>query len=890
MVDPNGNGTVYGYRDLELQSVTHAAGTSFAATTTYTYDPSTLGIASETDPNGHTTTYAYDGQGNELSKVDPLGRTTTSTYSSLDEPLTVTDPLGVTTTSLYDGNGNLLSVSTPLTGTSESQTMTYAYGDASHPGDVTATTDPDGNVTTYTYDAAGDQTSSTDPDGHTTSTSFNSLGQKISTTDPLGHMTSYTYDALGDTLTVTDPMGHVTTNTYDADQNLLSTTDPNGNTTSYTYDADNELTKTTNPGGSSTEKSYDGDGNVLTTTNAGGDVTVNTYDALNRLSSTKDPLGHLMSYQYDPDGNLKLVTDASGRTTTNAYDADNELVSVAYSGRSTPGVTHTYDADGRRVSMTDGTGTTVYQYDSLGRLTYTKNESSALSIYGYDLSYGYDMAGNVTSITYPNGQVATQGYDPAGNLVSVSDWLGHTSTFTYDGDNNLLSEATGSRPTVTDSYTYDADNALTSTTDASGSKVLQSFVYTRTPVGNVASAVENAGKTIAYAYDSQNQLSSDSQGSYSYDPAGNVTALTSISPMKYNADSELTLSGSGQRRATYTYDAEGNRTSVSTHNGLFRSVYTFNQLGELTSVVGTTAAYTYNGDGLLASRTNGSVSSPFIWNTVAGTPLLLSDGSSSYLYGPNGLPVEQITYSSASFFHRDQLGSTTMLTNATGKIVGSYTYDSYGSLRSGNAYATPLLYAGQYFDSESGFYYLRARDYDPITGQFISADPADSLTEAPYFYAGNDPIDNTDPLGLWNPITAVLQVTHHAAHDVYNWGSDAYNAAQDARSGFDSFTSNHPLIGTIVGFLPTSLIPATYDAIAGAASYTAHGCWSTSNSGSSLCTNLDSQEIAAARNLLEGAGSALIGHAGEVGAVLSKVTDLLYYLGFSPAIANSLGC
>ena len=75
----------------------------------FSYDPSTLGIVSQTDPNGHTSTMTYDASANLLTTTDALGRTTTSTYNSLNEPLTVTDPLGVTTTMVYDSHGNLLS-------------------------------------------------------------------------------------------------------------------------------------------------------------------------------------------------------------------------------------------------------------------------------------------------------------------------------------------------------------------------------------------------------------------------------------------------------------------------------------------------------------------------------------------------------------------------------------------------------------------------------------------------------------------------------------------------------------------------------------------------------------------------------------------------------------
>ena len=115
ITDPHGNMEVDNYVDGVLDSVTKAAGTSAAATWTYTRDPSTLMPTIVTDPDGHSTTTTYDSNGNPLTVTDALGNTTTSTYNSFDEPLTVTDPLGITTTYTYDAHGNQLtkSVSAP---------------------------------------------------------------------------------------------------------------------------------------------------------------------------------------------------------------------------------------------------------------------------------------------------------------------------------------------------------------------------------------------------------------------------------------------------------------------------------------------------------------------------------------------------------------------------------------------------------------------------------------------------------------------------------------------------------------------------------------------------------------------------------------------------------
>jgi RHS repeat-associated protein len=140
-----------------------------------------------------------------------------------------------------------------------------------------------------------------------------------------------------------------------------------------------------------------------------------------------------------------------------------------------------------------------------------------------------------------------------------------------------------------------------------------------------------------------------------------------------------------------------------------------------------------------------------VWDQSGSLPLVLSDGTNNYVYGPGGLPLEQISGSTISYFHQDQLGSTRALTNAGGSPVATYSYDAYGKVSaSTGSVTTPLGFTGQYTDAESGLTYMRARYYDPATGQFLSKDPITAKTGEPYGYAGNDPLNRRDPSGLCN--------------------------------------------------------------------------------------------------------------------------------------------
>jgi RHS repeat-associated protein len=101
-----------------------------------------------------------------------------------------------------------------------------------------------------------------------------------------------------------------------------------------------------------------------------------------------------------------------------------------------------------------------------------------------------------------------------------------------------------------------------------------------------------------------------------------------------------------------------------------------------------------------------------------------------------------------SYLHHDQSGSTRLLTSSVGEVVGKCSYGAYGSPDCEGSEKTPLGYDGQYTNADTGLVYLRAREYDPATGQFMSSDPLKAITEEPYSYARDNPLTYWDPSGL----------------------------------------------------------------------------------------------------------------------------------------------
>jgi RHS repeat-associated protein len=798
ITDPVGHETFDAYQYGLRVSHTLGYGTTAAATTTYEYDPATTQPTLVVDPDGHGTSMTYDANGNMLSRTDPLGHVTTWTYNGFNEPLTVTDPRGVTTTYTYDGRGNRTSISTPCADCSPTltQTTTYTYGDSSHPGDLTAMTDPDGKTSTYSYDANGDRTSTTDPLGDMSTSTYNADGWRTSSVSPNGNLsgcgcaasytTTYSYiiagttkvDAFGDLHAVTDALGHVTRASYDADRNRISTTDADGNTTTYVYDLANELITTIRPGTPTTTLAtgYNADGTVHDQLDGAGNATLTYgYDGLGRLVGSADALGHTTTLGYDPTGNVISRQDPGGNCyattpvgcTTMTYDAANQLTSITYSDGTTPNVTYGYDADGQRTTMTDGTGTTTWTYNELHQLVSTTNG------HGDTVSATYDPRGNVVSVAYPDGHTVGRGYDADGRYTSTTDWLSHTSTFSYDADGNLIGETLGDG--VTDASTFNHSDQLEVMSYGKGATTLFKAVYTRDANGQVTKDTSQPSTQGGYHYTSLDQLcytaaSSTSTcdaapagaKSYQYDAADNLVTNASNTTQSFNAADELCWTAPAPATGTcgsmpsgttaFSYDARGNRTSTSPPSGP-ASTYTFDQADRLVGLSNgaSSVAYTYDGAGLRASKTVGATTTDFTWGTGSGAPLLSQSSATAttdFVLDPTNLPLEQIVNNTVQWFVHDELGSTRILAGPTGKSLAKFDYTPYGTLASSTGTATtPFMFAGQYEDAESGLYYMRARYYDPITGQFLTRDPAVAQTLAPYRYADSNPVTNTDPSG-----------------------------------------------------------------------------------------------------------------------------------------------
>lgn len=730
-------------------------------TTTYAYD-SAGRLNATTDPDGRVSHVGYNAAGFVTSVSDPGGNSTSYTVDALGRVLTSTDPLGHTTSNVYDADGDLTHSTDPL-----GNVTARAYDAA---GELASTTDPLGHTTSYTYRAGGQLATTTDPLGHVTATdTYDSWGRLLTSKDGDASTTTYGYDKDGHLTSVRQPSGESETYAYDAAGREISSTDFRGKTTSYAYDAGGEQTSSTDPLGRVTSTSYTPDGHVSMVTLPGGSTESWTYDAAGRTLSYTDPDGKATSYSYDAAGLLgsevepgSLTTsytyDAVGRTATAtqpsgvvetlSYDAASRLTGIDYSGSMSADATYGYDADGNRTGMTDATGTSSYVYDAAGRLT------SATDGDGQTLGYSYDSAGKLTGVVYPGSRTVSYTYDNAGQMTGVTDWASNHTGFSWNSDSLPTSVAYADGVTQARTYDADGDPVQYTATSAAGTLLQTTVSYDNSGQATGVGVARAGGAlaTTSYAYDSLGQLTTaGSAGSYAATAAGLLTAMPGGTTLSYNSAEEVsTLTPASGSATSFSYDGDGARSTATTSTATTN--YSYTAAGSLAEVQTPTdtVSYASDGDGLRQSRTQGGTTAQLLWDTAGALPLLLDDGVESFVYGPGSTPIEQVddTTGVVQYLVSDALGSPRLIADAAGADVGEYDYSEYGTPTHSGTAGTAVGFTGAWTDSVTGLVYLRARDLDPATGQFLQRDPLVDQTRQAYAYAANDPLRKTDPTGL----------------------------------------------------------------------------------------------------------------------------------------------
>jgi RHS repeat-associated protein len=238
------------------------------------------------------------------------------------------------------------------------------------------------------------------------------------------------------------------------------------------------------------------------------------------------------------------------------------------------------------------------------------------------------------------------------------------------------------------------------------------------------------------------------------------------------------------------YDPKGNLTDSG--NGF---VYTYDSKNRLLSAVsagmGVNLAMTYDDHNKVVSRTLNGTTRYFIYD---GWSLIAEYNSTGDLVKRyvHGAGIDEILVqtqgSTDAFYHHDALGSTVLLTNASGNIVRSYEYDVFGQVSnppsvddmfSADPYANRFLYTGREFLKEANLYDYRNRVYSAELGRFLQTDPIrfDAGDRNLYRYVANGSVNFKDPLGL---IRRLGDDEGQQSYTVEVWVCEAtYNLKQD---------------------------------------------------------------------------------------------------------------
>jgi len=807
-----------------LTTVTHKlSATPCAASATWTsisshtnwYD--TGEAQSTTDPLGHTTTHFYDSAyaGAYSTKTcNALSQCVSGTYDFNTGLLTsLTDANATqqasgntpgdaahTSNFNYDTRWRMTSVMSPpdpALGLSPETDFDYSVLNQ-----VKRSKRQDSTHWIYDYayfDGVGrtKQTRLVDPAGDDfVDITYNVLGQSATASNPHRSAASTTdgvtqtqYDALDRVTQVTKQDGSISTVSYSA--NCVTATDEAGKSRKSCSDGLGRLTQVwEDPAGLNYETDYQYDtlGNLLRVDQKGSAPTDSgkwrtrlfTYNSLSQLLTANNPESGTITYNYDADGNMTSKTspapNQSGSATITAnyvYDALHRLTSKSYSD-SSPTVSYLYDSVpwytstnsvGRLVETYNGVNdASFFRYDAAGRVVlqnrYTpSNQNSAAN----PVSASYNLAGDLTSLTYPDGEVVTYTPNAAGRIQSVVDStnnINYVTGATYGPDSALtgfVSGASGSFAGINNTYSYNKRLQPVNMSASSPSQTVFSIGYDF-HLGNGTSGTDNgnvwgitnykdSSRNQSFTYDTLNRLTSAQNAgtncatttvngkteywgnSYGYDAWGNLLAKTVT---KCSAENLSIAALTNNRLTGYTYDAAGNMSADPT-DGVTLVYDAENRISTATKN-GATTSYTYDADGERVRKDSGGPATEYLsFNGQTLAEKNLNTGAWTNYVFFDGERVARREAAGVFNYFSDHLKTASVITDSAGNIKSESDYYPWGGeLQFLADDSNHYKFTGKERDAESGLDYFGARYYSNGLGRFISADWSATPIPVPY--------------------------------------------------------------------------------------------------------------------------------------------------------------
>ncbi|EOJ6002509.1 RHS repeat-associated core domain-containing protein [Cronobacter sakazakii] len=741
-------------------------------------------LTAATTPDGSRWVYGHDEHGNLTEVRDPLGNSTFTTWHPVFAfPVKEVLPDGAT--------------------------WQYEYNPR---GDVVSLTDPKGGVTRFEWNEQGDLVQQTDALNNTHRFWWNERGQLVRDEDCSGNQSQRLYDGAGRPLSASDAEGNTDRWTLTAAGRLRTWRRADGRETHYEYDSAGLLCGQDDDGLRERKVTRNARGQVVSAADPAGHLTRLRYDRFGRLTTLVNPNRESWRFEYDAAGRLTGQRDYAGRLTEYRHDALGQVTEVIRhplpGSADAPLVTaFEYDVLGRLTARETAEHRTEYRHNTLSLeirratraewrqalleerepawdavLVFTRNAAGELvseENHGGKFEYEYDMLGNLSSTTFPDGrELATLRYGTGHLLEMQLRHGGATHTLAAYGRDRLHREISRSQGVLSQETRYDAVGRVTQRTvlDARRELVFERrYRWDRTDQIVQQIHTDTAPATpgekysqYLWGYDAAGQVTKavepQKEERFFWDPAGNRTE-EHRNPVWHNLLLRLdglTLDYDGFGRLTrrqdksgvvqhFAYDDEQRvKEIIFTGHAEFKRVeYRYDPLGRRTHKIfwryndpqPETIRFDWQGLQLAGEQSDREPDHyvQYVYTEGSYEPLArvdsVFDDCEIYWYhtGLNGLPER--------------------VTDADGQTVWRGQFSTWGETErelSVPQWQVPqnLRFQGQYLDRESGLHYNLFRYYDPVAGRYTQMDPiglAGGINT--YSYVG-DPLTWVDPLGL----------------------------------------------------------------------------------------------------------------------------------------------
>ena len=512
-----------------------------------------------------------------------------------------------------------------------------------------------------------------------------------------------------------------------------------------------------------------------------------TYDAKRRVKSVSlNGVDDYVTYNYDdkdPNAEKVTATMANGIVATSTKNAYGNVTEITCGGRS---VNNTYNDDQSLSKTVDSvSGETIFGYDGNGNVTtvtapdhteaYTYDnventpESKTITIDGVSQTYQYGY--KLTAAKVLNRIIVNEN-----TFVSPKiDVLGRNIGKTIETGENKIPEKKIAEEKI--SYVKFGDHATNLPSNvrfATNGVFNESIQYKYDSMGNIVEILENGCSACRYEYDALGRLTREDNVAFAktttwaYDNNGNIIAKYEYA-LTAKPTSELHLLNGTCK----LYNFDDNSDQLMSYNG---EAFVYDLIGNPTTYRGKTAVWEYGRqlksyDGntfAYDARGRRTAKNGITFTYDSNGNLIKQSNGLEFLYDHTG--VFAVKYAGSTYFYRkDAQANIVALLDNNGSVVVKYKYDAWGKCQTTVVDSTateiatlnPFRYRSYYLDTETGFYFLKTRYYDPEIGRFMTIDDISYLDPNSinglnlYAYCGNNPINRYDSAGcdwksFWN--------------------------------------------------------------------------------------------------------------------------------------------